>query len=81
MNQNADDMGCARRVSQQTPPMGPALLLRHDADGMGWAYRFSQNMWSMTLNGPSVGAGSYYRWHGVGPLFLRNMLSKVLNGP
>ena len=36
--------------------MGPALLLRHDPNGMGWAHSSSQDMWSITLNGPSVGA-------------------------
>jgi len=60
--------------------MGPVLLLRHDADGMGWAHSSSQDMWSINLNGPSVGAGSDCRWHGVDSLFLRNMASIIMNG-
>jgi hypothetical protein len=51
--------------------MGPVVLLSLDADGIGWAHCFSQDMQSMTLNGPSVGAHPYCRWYRVGPLFLR----------
>src|ERR1700761_9115833 len=60
--------------------MGPVFPLSHNADGMGWAQCFSQDMWSMTLLGPSGGAGSCRRWCGVAPLFLRIILTTVLDG-
>ena len=49
--------------------------------GMGWAHCFLQDMWWVTLNGPSVGTGSYCSVYGVGPFLLRKMSSIVVNGP